>query len=137
MFDISLPKLLVLAVIALVVFGPKNLPKIAARAGSALRELRRIADAAKPDLRKGLGPEFSNFDIDDLNPRRSYVTPAARQWSGSRIRTGGMRYKPRWAAAQQAAPLWQFSRAASAFGSAAGIPFAARLSSSSGSVAVS
>jgi sec-independent protein translocase protein TatB len=49
MFDISLPKLLVLAVIALVVFGPKNLPKIAARAGSALR---RIADAAKADLRK-------------------------------------------------------------------------------------
>ncbi len=70
MFDISLPKLLVLAVIALIVFGPKDLPKIAARAGSALRDLRRIADAAKADLREGLGPEFSDFDIDDLNPRR-------------------------------------------------------------------
>ena len=70
MFDLSLPKLLVLAVIALVVFGPKELPKIASQAGRALRELRRMADGAKADLREGLGPEFSEFDIEDLNPRR-------------------------------------------------------------------
>jgi sec-independent protein translocase protein TatB len=69
-FDLSLPKLLVLAVIALVVFGPKELPKIASQAGRALRELRRMAEGAKADLREGLGPEFSEFDIDDLNPRR-------------------------------------------------------------------
>jgi sec-independent protein translocase protein TatB len=70
MFDLSLPKLLILAVLALVVFGPHELPVIAARAGRALRELRRIAEGAKADLREGLGPEFSSFDIDDLNPRR-------------------------------------------------------------------
>ncbi len=70
MFDLSLPKLLILAVLALIVFGPKELPKIAAQAGRALRELRRIADGAKADLREGLGPEFADFDIDDLNPRR-------------------------------------------------------------------
>ena len=70
MFDLSLPKLLVLAVLALVVFGPHELPKIAAQAGRALRDLRRIADGAKADLREGLGPEFSDFDLDDLNPRR-------------------------------------------------------------------
>jgi sec-independent protein translocase protein TatB len=69
-FDLSLPKLLILAVLALVVFGPKELPKMAAQAGRALRELRRIADGAKADLREGLGPEFSEFDLDDLNPRR-------------------------------------------------------------------
>ena len=70
MFDLSLTKLLVLAVIALVVFGPKELPKIAAQAGRALRDLRRIAEGAKQDLREGLGPEFQDFDFDDLNPRR-------------------------------------------------------------------
>jgi len=69
-FDLSLPKLLVLAVIALVVFGPHELPKMAAKAGKALRELRRIAEGAKADLREGLGPEFADFDIEDLNPRR-------------------------------------------------------------------
>jgi sec-independent protein translocase protein TatB len=69
-FDLSFTKLLVLAVIALVVFGPKELPKIAAQAGRALRDLRRIAEGAKADLKEGLGPEFQDFDFDDLNPRR-------------------------------------------------------------------
>ena len=70
MFDLSLTKLLVLAVIALVVFGPHELPRIAQQAGRALRDLRRIAEGAKADLREGLGPEFQDFDFDDLNPRR-------------------------------------------------------------------
>jgi sec-independent protein translocase protein TatB len=69
-FDLSLTKLLVLAVIALVVFGPTELPRIAQQAGRALRDLRRIAEGAKADLREGLGPEFQDFDFDDLNPRR-------------------------------------------------------------------
>jgi sec-independent protein translocase protein TatB len=69
-FDLSLPKLLILAVIALVVFGPNELPKMAAKAGKGLRELRKIAHGATADLREGLGPEFSDFDLDDLNPRR-------------------------------------------------------------------
>ena len=70
MFDLSLPKLLILAVIALVVFGPKELPKMAAKAGQALRQLRKIAEGAQSDLREGLGPEFADFDLEDLNPRR-------------------------------------------------------------------
>jgi sec-independent protein translocase protein TatB len=69
-FDLSLTKLLVLAVIALIVFGPHELPKIASQAGKALRDLRRIAEGAKADLREGLGPEFQDFDFEDLNPRR-------------------------------------------------------------------
>jgi sec-independent protein translocase protein TatB len=70
LFDLSIPKLLILAVIALVIFGPNELPKIASQAGRALRDLRKIAEGAKNDLREGLGPEFSDFDIEDLNPKR-------------------------------------------------------------------
>jgi len=69
-FDLSIPKLLILAVIALVIFGPNELPKMASQAGKALRDLRRIAEGAKNDLREGLGPEFSEFEIEDLNPKR-------------------------------------------------------------------
>ncbi len=70
MFDLSPTKLLILAVLALIVFGPNELPKIAQQAGRMLRDLRRIAEGAKADLREGLGPEFQDFDFDDLNPRR-------------------------------------------------------------------
>jgi len=70
LFDLSIPKLLILAVIALVIFGPNELPKIASQAGRALRDLRKIAEGAKNDLREGLGPEFGDFDLEDLNPKR-------------------------------------------------------------------
>jgi sec-independent protein translocase protein TatB len=69
-FDLSISKLLVLAVLALIVFGPNELPKVASQAGRVLRDLRRIAEGAKNDLREGLGPEFQDFDFEDLNPRR-------------------------------------------------------------------
>jgi sec-independent protein translocase protein TatB len=68
-FDLSLTKLLVLGVLALLIFGPDQLPKMAGQAGRALRDLRRIAESAKADLQEGLGPEFRDFDITDLHPK--------------------------------------------------------------------
>ncbi|HKA98991.1 MAG TPA: sec-independent translocase, partial [Streptosporangiaceae bacterium] len=63
MFDLSITKLLVLAVLAIVIFGPEQLPRIASQAGRALRDLRRLAEGARNDLREGLGPEFADFDV--------------------------------------------------------------------------
>jgi sec-independent protein translocase protein TatB len=68
-FDLSITKLMVLGVLALIIFGPDQLPRIAGQAGRALRDLRRIAENAKADLQEGLGPEFQDFDFNDLNPR--------------------------------------------------------------------
>jgi sec-independent protein translocase protein TatB len=68
-FDLSISKILILGVLALVIFGPDQLPKIAGQAGRALRDLRRIAESAKADLQDGLGPEFRDFDITDLHPK--------------------------------------------------------------------
>jgi sec-independent protein translocase protein TatB len=68
-FDLSISKLLILGVLALIIFGPDQLPKIAGQAGRALRDLRRIAESAKADLQEGLGPEFRDFDITDLHPK--------------------------------------------------------------------
>jgi sec-independent protein translocase protein TatB len=69
MFDLSITKLLILAVIGLVIFGPDQLPKMAGQLGRTLRDLRGIADKAKADLHTGMGSEFADFDIADLNPR--------------------------------------------------------------------
>jgi sec-independent protein translocase protein TatB len=69
MFDLSITKLLILAVIGLVIFGPDQLPKMVRQASGTLRDLRRMADKAKADLQGGLGPEFADFDLADLHPR--------------------------------------------------------------------
>ena len=96
MFDLSIPKLLVLAVIALIIFGPHELPKIASQAGRALRDLRKIAEGAKNDLREGLGPEFADFEIEDLNPKRFVQKHLFEDVNGDT--------DPRTAAAAQAQP---------------------------------
>jgi sec-independent protein translocase protein TatB len=68
-FEADFAKLAVLGVLALLIFGPERLPAMAAQAGQFLRELRRMAEGAKSELQENLGPEFSNFDINDLNPK--------------------------------------------------------------------
>jgi sec-independent protein translocase protein TatB len=69
-FDVGLGEALLLVVLALIIFGPDQLPKVASQAGRALRQLRTMANSARDDLREGLGPEFADFDVADLNPRR-------------------------------------------------------------------
>lgn len=67
--DLDFTKLVVLGVIALIIFGPDRLPAMAAQAGRALREVRKLLDGAKSELQENLGPEFSQLDITDLNPK--------------------------------------------------------------------
>jgi sec-independent protein translocase protein TatB len=69
LFDLSFVKIAVLAVIALVVFGPDQLPKMAAQAGRALRDVRRMAENARADLQQHLPDELQDFDVADLNPK--------------------------------------------------------------------
>jgi sec-independent protein translocase protein TatB len=67
-FDVGLGEMAVLVVLALVIFGDK-LPQVAGQAGRMLRQFRQMADSAKADLQEGLGPEFKDFDLNDLNPK--------------------------------------------------------------------
>ena len=69
MFDLSFVKVAVLGVLALIIFGPNQLPRMAAQAGKALRDVRRMAEGARTELQGHLGPEFSEFDLNELNPK--------------------------------------------------------------------
>jgi sec-independent protein translocase protein TatB len=89
-FDLSLWKLLLLGVIALVVFGPERLPGLASQAGRALRELRRMADGAKSELAENLGPEFSQFDLADLNPKTFVRKHLLDELTGDGVLLGAM-----------------------------------------------
>lgn len=68
-FDLSITKLLVLGVIAMLVFGPDKLPQVARDAGRMLRQLRGLAQQARNDLNAELGDTIGDLDIADLNPR--------------------------------------------------------------------
>ena len=89
--DLNFTKLLVLGVLALLIFGPERLPAIATQAGRALRELRRMAEGAKSELQENLGPEFSNFDIADLNPRTFVRKHLVEEFTGDGLLFGNAR----------------------------------------------
>ncbi|MFZ0323930.1 MAG: sec-independent translocase [Actinomycetes bacterium] len=70
MFDIGFFEFVALGVLALLIFGPDKLPKVAADAARMLRELRGMATGAKRELTEALGPEFDDLkDLGSLNPR--------------------------------------------------------------------
>ncbi|HEU5486804.1 MAG TPA: sec-independent translocase [Microlunatus sp.] len=69
MFDVGAPELLVLAVIAVILFGPEKLPEFARKAARLIRYVRTMAGSAQEQLSKELGPEFSDLDVRDLNPK--------------------------------------------------------------------
>ncbi|MDX6299110.1 MAG: sec-independent protein translocase protein TatB [Nocardioidaceae bacterium] len=71
MFGIGLPELAVIIVVAVVVFGPDRLPDFARQAGRFVRQVRRFSQAARDDIRAELGPEFADFELTDLDPRRA------------------------------------------------------------------
>ena len=74
--DIGLGELIVIAIVALLVFGPDRLPKVAADAARTLRQVRQMATAARRDLADAAGlekdPELAAAvrDLRDLDPRR-------------------------------------------------------------------
>jgi sec-independent protein translocase protein TatB len=68
-FDIGIGEMIGLAIVALLVFGPERLPKVAADAGRMLRQLRTMISGARNDLQESLGPEFKDLELSDLNPR--------------------------------------------------------------------
>lgn len=75
MFDVGLGELLILAVLALFVFGPDKLPKVAAQAGTWVRQLREHAGKAQQDLKDSAGIDVSSFSEDinaikELHPKR-------------------------------------------------------------------
>jgi sec-independent protein translocase protein TatB len=62
-------EIVTLLVVALLVFGPDKLPSVARDAAQMLRQLRSMAKSARSQIKTELGPEFSDFDLDSLNPR--------------------------------------------------------------------
>src|SRR5262249_59683685 len=61
MFDIGLQELVVIFVIALIVFGPKNLPQLGRAMGRAMREFRKASDEFRSTIE-------TNLQIHEVDP---------------------------------------------------------------------
>lgn len=60
MFNIGLPELLIIAAIALIVFGPSKLPELAKAFGRAMREFRKATEEVKESF------EAETKDLEEL-----------------------------------------------------------------------
>ncbi|MER5180379.1 sec-independent translocase [Streptomyces sp. NPDC002896] len=67
--DIGPLELVTLVVLAVLVFGPDKLPKMIQDVSRTIRKIREFSESAKQDIRQELGPEFKDFEFEDLNPR--------------------------------------------------------------------
>ncbi|CAM5262302.1 Sec-independent protein translocase protein TatB OS=Streptomyces tendae OX=1932 GN=tatB PE=3 SV=1 [Streptomyces tendae] len=67
--DIGALELVTLVVLAVLVFGPDKLPKVIQDVTRTIRKIREFSDSAKQDIRQELGPEFKDFEFEDLNPK--------------------------------------------------------------------
>lgn len=83
MFGIGLPELMVIVVVAVIVFGPDRLPEFARQAGRFVRQLRQFTQTARDDIRSELGPEFADFELADLDPRRAMRKYIQDAWDES------------------------------------------------------
>lgn len=69
MFGIGVPEMFVIAMVAMIVFGPDKLPGLAKQLGGFVRTMRQMAENAKNDLGREMGEDFSGMKLKDLDPR--------------------------------------------------------------------
>ena len=85
MFDIGAGEFVALAIVALIVLGPEKLPRYAAEAARMLRQVRDMANDARGRVRRELGPEFDDLDLNrDARPARDGAQAPAgpgRRWT--------------------------------------------------------
>ncbi|GAA2490200.1 sec-independent translocase [Streptomyces longisporus] len=67
--DVGPMELVTLAVLAVLLFGPDRLPEIIQNVSGFLRKVRELSESAKEEIRSELGPEFKDFEFEDLHPK--------------------------------------------------------------------
>ena len=81
MFGVALAEIAVIMFVAVLVFGPDKLPDLARQAARFVKVASRMARDARDELRTELGPEYSDLELRDLDPRsivRKHISEAMK-----------------------------------------------------------
>ena len=81
MFGVGLTEIAVIAFVAVFVFGPDKLPDLARQAARFFKVAGKMAREARDELRTELGPEYSDLELRDLDPRsivRKHISEAMK-----------------------------------------------------------
>ncbi|MFE4336191.1 sec-independent translocase [Streptomyces sp. NPDC056831] len=67
--DVGPLELITLAFLAALLFGPDKLPDLIQNVTGFIRKFREFTENAKQEVRSELGPEFQDFEFEDLHPK--------------------------------------------------------------------
>ncbi|MBI3732714.1 MAG: twin-arginine translocase TatA/TatE family subunit [Chloroflexi bacterium] len=74
MFDVGIPELILVLVVALVVFGPGKLPEIGSGLGKAVRDFRRMTQGITDEIHA-----VTNLEAEDEMRTRLISEPSAKE----------------------------------------------------------
>jgi len=66
MFGIGVPELIVIAIVALFVVGPKKLPDLAKSLGKGLQEFKKASEEVTESIKETLKPDDLKEDMNDF-----------------------------------------------------------------------
>lgn len=96
MFGVGLPELMLLAVVAMLAFGPDKLPEFARQAGRLVRQVQDFTQATREELRNEFGPEFADLGLDGLSAMSGDPATHTRSaWVGSTTSSSGDQRRPK------------------------------------------
>lgn len=72
MFTGHLPELLIIAIVALVIFGPKRLPELGASVGKGIREFRQATAGLSESVTQSISEPQTSATV--VTPRSEVVT---------------------------------------------------------------
>ncbi|MFJ3670460.1 sec-independent translocase [Streptomyces sp. NPDC090106] len=67
--DVGPLELITLVILAVLLFGPDKLPELIQNVAGFIRRAREFSESAKDEIRSELGPEYQDFEFEDLHPK--------------------------------------------------------------------